>query len=95
MKLYVCTKHYPASSPELNPAENAQNMLKHTVIPDLLKREGIEWDGNAKNKMSIVTRAIDTLSDGVTYPNYFKNLFNSLKRRYRWVADNNGKLLTN
>jgi hypothetical protein len=53
---------FPAKSPKLNPAENAQNMLKHTVIPDLLKREGIEWTGDWKNKVSIVEKAIKLLT---------------------------------
>jgi hypothetical protein len=29
----------------LNPVENAQNMLKHTMIPDLLKKEGTVSSG--------------------------------------------------
>jgi hypothetical protein len=33
--------------PELNPAELAQNHLKHNVLPALLKDEGIEWTGTA------------------------------------------------
>jgi hypothetical protein len=46
----------------LNPAENAQNMLKHTVISDLLKRDNLEWSGDWKNKVAIVEKSIDLLT---------------------------------
>jgi hypothetical protein len=58
-----------------NPAENAQNMLEHPVIPDFLKKAGIEWTGSVQNQMDILERAIKILDDGRTYLNYFENLF--------------------
>jgi hypothetical protein len=88
-------EHYPSSSPELNPAENAQNMLKHNVIPDLLKEDGIEWTGSVQNKINILKRAIEILDDGVTYPNYFENLFQAQPGRYERVIDTDGDLLEN
>jgi len=59
----------------LNPAENAQNMLKHTAIPDLLKRDSVEWIGGWKNKVAIVEQAIDLLTDGITNANYLRISF--------------------
>ena len=73
-------------------------MLKHTVIPFVLKRDGITWTGSWEDKAAIVAKAIDVLTDGVTYPNYFQNLFASYSGRngkYQWVADHNGDLLPN
>jgi hypothetical protein len=43
-------------------------MLKHTVIPDLLKRDNIEWSGDWKNTVAIDEKAIDLLTDGISYP---------------------------
>jgi hypothetical protein len=57
-----------ASSPESNHDENAQNMLKRTVISNLLK-DGIERTGSVQNKMDILERAIKILDNGRTYPN--------------------------
>jgi hypothetical protein len=68
-------QHYPAKSPELNPAENVQNVLKHTAIPYVLKRDNIEWTGSWEDKVAIVETAIGVLTGGVIYPSYFHNVF--------------------
>ena len=79
----------PASSPELNPAELAQNHLKYHVLPELMREEGIEWKGNADDKMAILTRAIQKFDAD---KEWFKKTFASLRKRYKWIADNDGEI---
>jgi hypothetical protein len=42
-----------------------------------------------------LSRVIDILNDGVTYPNYFTGLFDAQSDRYQKVLDTNGALLSN
>jgi hypothetical protein len=69
--------------------------MLHTVVPDLLKKDEIEWTGSVQNKTNILERAIKILDDGRTYPNYFEKLFQAQPRRYKQVIDTNGDLLEN
>ena len=80
---------YPAFSPELNPAELAQNHLKYNVLPELLREEGIEWSGSVEEKMDILSRAIIKLDAD---KEWFRKTFASLRRKYKWVAENNGEI---
>jgi hypothetical protein len=93
----VLSSTFPAKSPELNPAENAHNTRKHTVIPYVLKRER---DNNEswEDEVTIVETAIGVLTVGVIYQNYSQNLFAAFsgrQDRYGWVVDNDGELHPN
>jgi hypothetical protein len=82
---------YPTSSPELNPAENAQNQLRQVVREALCSGE-IKWKGNSRAKMSDLRKCIAKLNAD---KKYWRNLFDSLKARYKWVSENDGALLKN
>jgi hypothetical protein len=52
------------------PAVNGQNMLKLTIVPDLSQRDSVKWVGTGR-QAAIVGKAIDLLTNGIPYPNYF------------------------
>ena len=82
-------QNLPASSPELNPAELGQNHLKYYVVPELLKEEGIEWKGSVSDKMEILKRAIAKFDSD---KRWFAKAFASIRKRYEWIADNDGAI---
>jgi hypothetical protein len=49
--------HYLTSSPELNPAENAQNQLRQ-VVQTMLKEGSIKWTEKARDKMKQLRKAL-------------------------------------
>jgi len=75
---------YPACSPELNPAELAQNHLKYHVLPELLQEEGIEWKGSVREKMDICVEPL---------PNSTRTCL-GLRKRLIPFAENASGLLT-
>jgi hypothetical protein len=70
---------YPTSSPELNPAENAQT-------------GEVEWKSDARSKMAVLRKYIARLDSD---KRYWRNLFDSLRTRYKWLSENDGALLRN
>ena len=84
-------KDFPALSPELNPAENAQNQLRK-VVQDLCgEPDSPSWiHSNLWGKMDILRTAIARLDAD---KDYWQKLFKSLKKDYKWVSENDGALL--
>jgi hypothetical protein len=84
-------EHFPALSPELNPAENAQNHLRK-VVHDLCSEDDCpSWiHSNTYGKMDILKEAISILDAD---KHHWQKLFKSLKKDYKWVAENDGALL--
>jgi hypothetical protein len=67
---------YLYSSPELNPAGNAQN-LHRKIVRNLVKEDnGVKWSRNASAKMEVLRRPIAVLDAD---KNYWRKLFGSLR----------------
>jgi hypothetical protein len=84
-------EHFPALSPELNLAENTQNQLRK-VVQDLCSEDDCPtWiHSNTYGKMDILRKAISRLDADKQYR---QKLIKSLKKDYKWVAENDGALL--
>jgi hypothetical protein len=65
------------SETELSPAKNAQDLLNHTTITDLLKRDVMEWADDWKNKVTMVGKATNLSTEVLQFHT----------SRVKWVAD--------
>jgi hypothetical protein len=52
----------------------------------------VKWEGNPRAKMAVLRKAVARLDAD---KQYWRNLFYSLKERYKWVSENDGALLKN
>jgi len=77
---------YPSASPDLNLAENVQGYLQQ-LVREKIRRERVVWSGSVKKKMKILQDVINELD---TDKAYFRKLLGTVRKRYRWVANNGG-----
>jgi hypothetical protein len=56
------------------------------------RRAHLQWRLHIANKMAVLRKAIARLDAD---KQYWRNLFDSLKERYKWVSENDGALLKN
>lgn len=79
---------YASASPDMNLAENAQGMLRQ-MLEEMIRDGDIEWRGSPKKKMELFKTVIEKLHNDKSY---WKRLFESCQKRYKWIYDNDGDI---